>query len=154
MPENMVLIGTSGWHYPHWSECFYPAKLPKSKWLAWYASYFSCFELNNSFYKLPNIKTIRQWLDQTPDNFVFALKASRLMTHLKKLKNCQEVLDNFLDSIRHFENKLGPILFQLPPHWHINTERLEAFLELLPPELNYVFGFRDPSWHNFALQKS
>jgi len=153
MPKDKILIGTSGWHYPHWQSRFYPEDLPKTKWLTWYSTHFSCVELNNSFYRLPSKKTIRQWVEQTPDDFVFAVKASRLITHMKKLRNCKDALDKFINAIVYFENKLGPVLFQLPPHWHINAERLEGFLEMLPRNLSYTFEFRDATWHDEKIYR-
>ena len=147
MLNDKIQIGTSGWHYFHWQGGFYPDDLPKTKWLTWYATHFSCVELNNSFYSLPRKETIRQWVEQTPEDFIFAVKANRLITHLKKLRNCKDALERFMDTIACFENKLGPVLFQLPPNWHVNAERLEDFLEILPRGLGYAFEFRDTTWH-------
>ncbi len=140
-------IGTSGWHYRHWRRCYYPPGLPADKWLTWYAKDFDCVEINNSFYKLPPAETIGRWCTDTPAGFLFAVKASRLITHLKKLKDCEEPLAVFLERISHFGPKLGPVLFQLPPYWHVNLARLETFLDLLPAHCCYSFEFRDPSWH-------
>lgn len=140
-------MGTSGWHYPHWRDRFYPEGLATDRWLAYYAARFDCVELNNSFYRLPTPETIRSWVRATPEAFLFAVKASRLITHMKKLRDCEQHLAVFLETIGHFGAKLGPILFQLPPRWHVNTARLEAFLGLLPPHQGYAFEFRDPSWH-------
>ena len=140
-------IGTSGWHYDHWRGPFYPPEVPKSRWLAYYAERFSCVEVNNSFYRFPSDKTIRAWLDSVPPGFRFALKASRYITHQKKLKDCAGPLKRFLDRAALFGERLGPVLFQLPPHWRANTERLEEFLSLLPRELRCALEFRDPSWH-------
>jgi uncharacterized protein YecE (DUF72 family) len=153
MPKYKIQIGTSGWYYPHWQSRFYPDNLPKTKWLTWYATHFSCVELNNSFYRLPRKETIRQWVEQTPADFVFAVKANRLITHMKKLRNCKDTLDRFVDTIACFENKLGPVLFQLPPHWHINADRLEIFLEMLPRNLGYAFEFRDATWYDEKIYR-
>ncbi len=142
-----IHIGTSGWHYRHWRGRYYPQTLLAKKWLAFYARDFHCVEVNNSFYRLPSSKTITQWTELTPAGFVFAVKASRLMTHMKKLKDCQEPLQQFLQAVTGFGDKLGPILFQLPPRWHLNLERLRDFLQILPKERRYAFEFRDPSWH-------
>ncbi|HHJ40215.1 MAG: hypothetical protein AXA67_07065 [Methylothermaceae bacteria B42] len=142
-----IHIGTSGWHYEHWRGRYYPLTLPTGEWLTFYARDFHCVEVNNSFYRLPSPKTVAQWTQQVPDGFIFAVKASRLMTHMKKLKNCQAPLQQFLRVVSGFGDKLGPILFQLPPRWHLNLERLRDFLHILPKEYQYTFEFRDPSWH-------
>jgi len=142
-----IHIGTSGWHYRHWRQRFYPAELAPSAWLAYYAREFNGVELNNSFYRLPAETTIRQWVEQTPADFLFAVKASRLITHRRKLHDCDEIMQTFLNRLRGFGDKLGPILFQLPPRWRVNPERLQAFLQHLPAEHRFTFEFRDPSWH-------
>lgn len=140
-------IGTSGWHYKHWLTTFYPEKLPASKMLDYYVREFDTVELNNSFYKLPEVKTFTAWRDATPPNFEFAVKASRFITHNKKLKDPQNALEKFLPRAEALGKKLGPILFQLPPKWRINLERLEEFLAVLPRYHRYTFEFREPSWH-------
>lgn len=145
--DGGVHIGTSGWHYRHWKGLFYPEELSTTQWLGWYAQHFGCVELNNSFYKLPTASAVRSWVDQTPDEFVFAVKASRLITHMKKLHRCEESLATFLDVIDGFGEKLGPLLFQLPPRWRADPERLERFLDLIAPRYTCVFEFRSPDWH-------
>jgi uncharacterized protein YecE (DUF72 family) len=142
-----VRIGTSGWHYKHWLGTFYPERFPASKMLEFYYQRFDTVELNNSFYKLPNVSTFECWRDATPRNFLFAVKASRFITHNKKLKDPQNALDNFLPRAEALGKKLGPILFQLPPMWKLNLERLEEFLDALPRYHRYTFEFREPSWH-------
>lgn len=142
-----IRIGTSGWHYKHWARSFYPEKLPATKMLDYYTREFDTVELNNTFYKLPEIETLRGWRDATPSQFVFAVKASRFLTHNKKLKDPQNALNNFLPRAEVLGAKLGPILFQLPPKWKINLARLEEFLSALPPHHHYAFEFREPSWH-------
>src|SRR3954467_9173587 len=141
-----VRIGTSGWHYKHWLGTFYPERFPASKMLEFYYQRFDTVELNNSFYKLPNVSTFECWRDATPRNFLFAVKASRFITHNKKLKDPQNALDNILLRAEHLGKKLGPVLFQLPPKWKLNLERLQALLEILPPEHRYTFEFRELSW--------
>jgi uncharacterized protein YecE (DUF72 family) len=141
-------IGTSGWHYKHWVGNFYPPKTPASRMFALYAEHFDTVELNNSFYRLPNVETFREWRDAAPRNFLFAVKASRLITHNLKLKNPQNALDNILSRADVLGRKLGPVLFQLPPHWKKNVERLEAFLSVLPRYHRYVFEFREPTWNS------
>lgn len=139
-------IGTSGWNYEHWKGPFYPKDLAAEELLAHYAGTFSCTEVNSTFYGLPDRKSIDQWLDATPDAFTFATKASRYLTHMKKLNEPREALDRFLEVADWFGNRLGPLLYQLPPNWKANLERLETFLQMLPKERRHVFEFRDHSW--------
>jgi uncharacterized protein YecE (DUF72 family) len=140
-------VGTSGWHYDQWRGPFYPPGLPKTGWLEYYARRLACVEVNNSFYRFPSPKAIRGWLDAVPLGFRFAIKASRYITHQKKLKNCGEPLRRFLGQYTLFGDRAGPILFQLPPRWRVNLERLADFLALLPPDIACTFELRDPSWH-------
>ena len=142
-----IHVGTSGWHYRHWIDHFYPAELRSNDWLAYYARRFSCVEINNSFYRLPSAGSVDTWLQQTPVDFTFTLKASRYITHMKKLKDCAAPLEEFLNLARQFDERLTVILFQLPPRWHVNAQRLADFLTLLPDGLAYAVEFRDPSWH-------
>jgi len=114
--------------------------------LEFYRRHFNTVELNNSFYRLPTVSAFQQWRRLTPPDFVFAVKASRFLTHNKKLKDPEQALENFLPKVKHLGRKLGPILFQLPPKWKINHERLEAFLKALPRQFRYVFELRDQSW--------
>jgi uncharacterized protein YecE (DUF72 family) len=139
-------IGTSGWHYEHWRGRFYPPELPKSKWLDFYSRYFSTVELNNSFYRLPSESTFANWRDSSPANFTFAVKVSRFITHIKKLRNAKEPVENFLSHARFLKSKLGPFLYQLPPNMKRNDEVLEDFLSILPLGLLHVFEFRNQSW--------
>ncbi len=143
---NLVHIGTSGWHYDHWKGPFYPKGLPAEDLLAYYADHFQTVEINNTFYQLPEVKTLTKWRLRVPSGFIFAVKASRYITHRKKLKDTEEPVANFLERIAVLEDKLGPILFQLPPHWNFNSQRLESFLQTLPAQHKYAFEFRDPSW--------
>jgi uncharacterized protein YecE (DUF72 family) len=142
-----IRVGTSGWHYKHWRGAFYPDDLASTKWLAYYVARFSTVEVNNSFYKLLSPSAVIQWYEATPKDFLFAVKASRYITHNKRLSDAQDSYGRFFASVAGFKEKLGPILFQLPPHWSVNGERLEAFLAMLPPRHRYAFEFRDPSWH-------
>ncbi|HEU5232762.1 MAG TPA: DUF72 domain-containing protein [Terriglobales bacterium] len=141
-----IRIGTSGWHYKHWVGKFYAEKFPASKMLAYYYEKFDTVEINNSFYMLPKIETLSGWREATPRNFEFAIKASRFLTHNKKLKEPENALNNFLPRAEALGKKLGPILFQLPPKWGINLERLSEFLEALPKYHRYTFEFRELSW--------
>lgn len=143
----MIRIGTSGWHYAHWRGCVYPPELPASAWLAEYARRFRCVEVNNSFYRLPSAASVAAWVAQTPPGFLFAVKASRYITHLKRLASSGEALGRLLTMAEGFGIKLGPILFQLPPHWHLSLARLRELLANLPRGHRYVFELRDPSWH-------
>ena len=143
---EMIHIGTSGWHYDHWLGPFYPPGLPKSRFLEFYSERFKAVEINNSFYRLPEKETFLQWQKTVPADFVFAVKASRYITHMKKLKDPEDPVSNFLDKASGLGDKLGPILFQLPPHWKVNLERLATFLQALPAGRRYVFEFRDSSW--------
>lgn len=145
-----IHIGTSGWNYDHWSGPFYHEELPKDKWLEHYQGQFQTVEVNNTFYHLPNTETVENWKNTVPDHFTFSAKASRYITHMKKLKEPQESLDNMLNVFKAFGEKLGPVLFQLPPHWNFNEERLRNFTDLLPEDVRAVFEFRDESWINDA----
>lgn len=139
-------IGTSGWHYRHWLGNFYPAGTPPNDWFKSYASRFGTVELNNSFYQLPPAATFEGWAEAAPAHFLFAVKASRYITHNKKLQDAGEALTLFFNHALRLGRKLGPVLFQLPPHWGFNGERLEEFLSILPKRLRYVFEFRNPEW--------
>jgi uncharacterized protein YecE (DUF72 family) len=139
-------IGTSGWHYHHWVGAFYPHNLPHGAFLEYYANHFATAEINNSFYRLPEKKTLLRWRDAVPEGFVFSVKASRYLTHMKKLKDPREPLERLFDRVSVLGSKLGPILFQLPPRWRLNPERLKGLLEILPKNHRYAFEFRDYSW--------
>jgi len=141
-----IRIGTSGFHYKHWKGPFYPKKIQEAAMLDFYAQCFDTVELNNSFYRLPSESAFDEWRDATPDNFVFAVKASRFLTHNKKLKDPENAVDNLLPRAVRLNRKLGPLLFQLPPKWRINAERLRGLLQILPAELRYTFEFRELSW--------
>jgi uncharacterized protein YecE (DUF72 family) len=148
MTRCALHIGTSGWHYKHWVGSFYPPKTPASRMFEFYAKHFDTVELNNSFYKLPTVESFREWRDAAPRNFLFSVKASRFITHNLKLKNPQNALDNILSRADELGKKLGPVLFQLPPRWKRNVERLDEFLSVLPRYHRYVFEFREPTWHH------
>lgn len=141
-----IRIGTSGFHYKHWEGPFYPQKIPAAAMLDFYAQHFDTVELNNSFYRLPEAGAFDCWRSSTPANFVFAVKASRFITHNKKLKDPENALDNLLPRAAHLDNKLGPVLFQLPPKWRANPERLRNLLLILPTDVRYAFEFREHSW--------
>ncbi|HTM47904.1 MAG TPA: DUF72 domain-containing protein [Bryobacteraceae bacterium] len=153
MALGSVHVGTSGWHYPHWRGPFYPEKLPASKMLEFYARYFDTVELNNTFYRLPLESGLEPWRSTTPRGFQFAVKGSRFITHMKKLKDPEVAIGRFFERIDRLKPKLGPIVFQLPPFWGIDTERFAAFLRALPKRHRYAFEFRNPTWHTEAVYR-
>ncbi len=144
--KDKIHIGTSGWHYKHWKGPFYPKDMQASDFLDYYVKHFDTAEINNSFYNLPEAKTLRQWRDTVPEEFLFSVKASRYITHMKKLKDPKKSLSTLLRRLQSLGDKMGPILFQLPPKWKVNAERLRSFLEMLPEDRKYTFEFRDHSW--------
>jgi uncharacterized protein YecE (DUF72 family) len=141
-----VRIGTSGWVYNHWRGILYPADLPPRDWFVAYAAVFDTVEINNSFYRLPKAATFAAWRDQTPPGFLYAVKASRFLTHMKKLKDPEEPLRRFFERADQLGPALGPVLYQLPPHWQVNLERFAHFLAALPKGYQHVVEFRDASW--------
>ena len=155
-PQSEILkglyIGTSGYNYPHWwNGTFYPSDLPQKKWLEFYAEYFNTVELNVSFYRLPQKEVFQGWYKRTPKQFVFAVKGSRFITHIKRLKDCREPLSLLMDHASPLKEKLGVVLWQLPPQFEFQKERLEEFcvlLSTLPRSKGHrhVFEFRNKSW--------
>lgn len=148
MKDAQLFIGTSGWHYKHWRGSFYPEKLPASKMLEFYTQHFRTVELNNTFYRLPQPNGLANWHDSTPADFHFALKGSRFLTHMKKLKDPAPAIERFFERADMLQEKLGPIVFQLPPNWEVDAERLENFLRELPRGHRYAFELRNPTWHS------
>ena len=142
----MLRIGTSGWSYKHWQGLFYPENLPPSGWLEFYAQNFDTVELNSPFYHLPKKKTFENWRRRTPKDFIFSLKGSRFISHILKLNGAREPLQNLLENAGGLKEKLGPVLFQLPPNFSCDLERLEKFLKILPKEQRFTFEFRHESW--------
>ena len=145
--KSSILVGTSGWHYRHWRGPFYPDKLAADRMLAFYVEQFTSVELNNTFYRLPPPGAAAEWRRRTPPEFVFAAKGSRFITHMKKLRDPKPALRRYFEHLRGLGSKLGPIVFQLPPHWPLDLERFEAFLNALPARRRYAFEFRHPSWN-------
>jgi uncharacterized protein YecE (DUF72 family) len=152
---SKVFVGTSGWTYDGWRGPFYPMDIPKKDWLIWYASQFPSTEINGSFYRTPSLEAVRNWQKQTPKGFLFAWKASKFITHWKRLsaksENSIELMETRLTAL---SPKVGPVLFQLPPQFQRNDQRLSAFLEMLPRRHSYAFEFRHKSWYDdgiFAL---
>jgi len=143
-----VLIGTSGWHYESWRGPFFPKGMPVKYHLQFYASQFATTELNSVFYRTPTPAAVKAWREQTGDDFLFAWKASKFITHWKRLSqksvNSLELLE---DRLSLLGAKAGPILFQLPPHFEADPDRLTAFLKLLSNKRRFSFEFRHPSWY-------
>ena len=142
-----VRIGCSGWSYRHWRGGFYPAGLPAKRQFEHYAERFDTAEINGSFYRLPSEQAVRTWADKAPDGFVFAWKASRYITHNKKLKDCAASIELVFGRMDGLGEHFGPVLFQLPPNLHFNPARLGDFLALLPRQRRHVVEFRHPSWY-------
>jgi uncharacterized protein YecE (DUF72 family) len=142
-----VRIGCSGWAYPHWRERFYPKGLPQRRWLAHYAEHFDTVEINNTFYRLPSASAVEGWVEQSPPGFVFAVKASRYLTHIKRLKTLDPYLERFFEPLEPLVRgeKLGPLLWQFPQNFHRDDGRLEHALRALPPG-RHAFEFRHDSW--------
>ncbi|MCU1229391.1 MAG: hypothetical protein JWO97_2275 [Acidobacteria bacterium] len=146
-----IRIGTSGWHYKHWIGRYYPEDIKPAGMLAHYLRDFDTVELNNTFYQLPKEESFDAWRDATPRDFLFAVKGSRFLTHMIKLKDAERGLVNFIPRAQRLGAKLGPILWQLPPRWNVNVERLEEFLQRLPPEHRYSFELRNETWMTDAV---
>jgi uncharacterized protein YecE (DUF72 family) len=144
--RGQVRVGTSGWVYRHWRGVFYPSGLRTADWLRFYARHFDTVEINNTFYRLPSETALSLWREQAPLGFLYAVKASRFLTHRKKLKDPEEPVETILGLARRLGDRLGPLLYQLPPHWHRDVPRLDHFVGLLPRDLTHVVEFRDPSW--------
>ena len=148
-------IGCSGWNYKSWRGRFYAAELPSSRWLNYYTSVFDTVEINNTFYRLPEKSTFAAWRKQMPPGFLVSVKASRFLTHIKRLKDPEEPVDRLFSRAKALGPRLGPVLYQLPPNFfrnEVNVERLEIFLDALPCRINrravdHVFEFRHPSWY-------
>jgi uncharacterized protein YecE (DUF72 family) len=144
-----VWIGTSGYVYRHWRKgVFYPAGLKIREELGYYAARFPTVELNNPFYRLPTPEMFDRWRETTPPGFRFAVKASRYITHIKRLLNVEDEVTLFMERANQLGSKLGPVLFQLPPNQQKDLPRLQAFLPLLRPDQQWVIEFRHPSWHS------
>ncbi len=139
-------VGTSGYNFPEWKGSFYPPKLPSKKWLEYYAQQLDTVEINYTFYRMPSAKTVAGWDAATPDAFTFVLKAPQRMTHIARLKNIEEPLRYFCDTVRKLNAKLGSVLFQLPPNFKKDIERLEGLLRQFPSDVRAACEFRHASW--------
>jgi len=144
--HGIARIGTSGFHYNHWKAVFYPDALPKSKWFSHYAQQFDTVEINNTFYHLPSAAAFDSWKKQAPPGFLYALKFNRYGSHWMRLKKPRETIGNFLEAAMHLGQFLGPVLVQLPPHWHVDAGRLDNFLAGAPGSLRWAVEFRNPTW--------
>lgn len=156
MNENNIFIGTSGWMYEHWQDVFYDRSLAKEKWLSYYARFLNTVEINTSFYGLPKLQTFEKWESKAPVNFLFAVKANRFITHVKKLKDPEESLEKFMENVKGLKEKLGPILFQLPPGWNSDYERLQNLLQILSAKYKayeFAFEFRNQTWINEKIDE-
>jgi uncharacterized protein YecE (DUF72 family) len=142
----VIHVGTSGWQYGQWRGRFYPRGLPQRAWLEHYVSVFSTVEVNNSFYQLPKEETFDRWRQTTPRDFLFAVKASRYITHIRRLREAKDSVDLFWSRATHMRSKLGPVLFQLPPNFKADPPLLASFLRVLPKRMRAAFEFRDDSW--------
>jgi uncharacterized protein YecE (DUF72 family) len=141
-----ALVGVSGWQYPDFAQRFYPENLEKTAQLTYYADQFPTVEINSTFYHLPREQTVKNWREKVPEGFIFSVKASRYITHMKNLLEPQETLPKFYERIAHLGDKCGPILFQLPPYWELDFERLKIFLDHLPQDHQHTIEFRNPTW--------
>lgn len=144
--EVTVFIGTSGWHYPHWRPRFYPAKMGTSKWLGFYSDRFATVEVNNAFYRLPEKKTFAKWREETPDDFVVAVKVSRYITHVLRLRECADPVSRFVERATALGPRLGPFLLQLPPNLRCDPAGLDATLSAFGSEARVAVEARHSSW--------
>jgi uncharacterized protein YecE (DUF72 family) len=142
----MHWIGTSGFQYPEWKEKFYPADLSTKKMLSYYGERFTSTEVNYSFRRIPSRETLARWHDSTPKTFKFSFKAPQRITHFARLVDCNEILEAFIGALSTMNEKLGVVLFQLPPQFKKDTARLGTFLNIIPAKVRSAFEFRDPSW--------
>lgn len=145
-PTGRAYFGTSGWSYKSWEGTFYPPGLPRTQHFAFFATQFSTVEINLTFYRLPRLKTVQAWRDHAPAGFVYAIKGSRFITHMKKLLNTAEALEEFFRCLEPLRRRVGVILWQLPPFLSKDVPRLDAFLSHLPKAYEYAVEFRHPSW--------
>jgi uncharacterized protein YecE (DUF72 family) len=147
MKRGAARVGCSGWQYKHWRGDFYPADVPVGRWFEHYAARFDTVEINNSFYRLPEAETFARWRERAPLRFLFAVKASRFLTHMKKLKEPEEPIARLFERMQPLGRRLGPVLYQLPPGWKLDLGRLEHFLQALPQRIRHVMEFREPTWY-------
>jgi uncharacterized protein YecE (DUF72 family) len=149
----VLYVGTSGWQYAHWKRVFYPAKLPPSEWLPYFAERFQTVEVNNTFYMLPEASVFEQWRRHTPSDFIFALKMSRYLTHLKRLHDPADPVKRFKERARKLGPKLGPILLQLPPNLAADVERLDETMSVLGRSVKVAVEFRNDAWFTLETRR-
>jgi uncharacterized protein YecE (DUF72 family) len=148
-----IRVGTSGWVYKDWRGRFYPAELSTADWFGFYNQHFDTVEINNTFYRRVAESVFTAWRDQAPRGFLYAVKASRVLTHRKKLIDAADFLPGILNPAKLLGPHLGPVLYQLPPRWHVNVDRLRAFCEVLPKGFRHLIEFRDPTWYVPAVRE-
>lgn len=141
-----VFVGTSGWTYNHWRGAFYPIGGPRSHWLDFYADRFNSVELNATFYRSIGERTFANWYTRTPPGFVWSVKANRYITHIRRLHEAQEPMERFLSSVAALQEKLGPVLMQLPPNLAYEKSIFESFVRLLPASMKFAIEARHPAW--------
>lgn len=149
-----VVIGTSGWQYDDWRAVLYPQGVPKARWLEHFTTVFPAVEVNNTFYNLPKEKTFADWATRTPEGFTFACKASRFITHIRRLQDVSEPVTTFVERASVLGPKLGPVLYQLPPSQKRDDKLLEAFLDVLPSHPRAAIEFRNETWYDPAVFKA
>lgn len=145
---TQVLSGTSGYSFKEWKGNFYPAKLADKKLLPFYAERLPCVELNNTFYRMPTVSAVNGWCSAVSETFRFSVKAPQRITHLKRLKDVDDLVRAFAELVHAFGNKLGVVLFQFPPQFGLNMERLERWGELWPTSVPTALEFRNPAWNS------
>jgi uncharacterized protein YecE (DUF72 family) len=141
-----VIVGTSGWQYRDWKGRLYPKDLPQREWLTYFSERFPVVEINNTFYMLPKEETFTRWREVSAERFLFVVKANRYLTHIRRLRDCEEPLQRFWSHCLRLGPKLGPVLFQLPPNFGADLDRLRDFLRILPNGIRAAFEFRHRSW--------
>lgn len=145
-------VGTSGYGYKEWRGIFYPEKIPPKEMLRFYGERLNAVEINYTFYHMPTEKVLSSWVGQVPEDFAFALKAPRVITHIKRLKDVGEEADYFFTTLSSaLGPRLGAVLLQFPPYFHADRERLEGFLTLIPPAIRCAFEFRSPTWREEGI---
>lgn len=153
---KLILIGTSGFSYPHWKEVFYPRDVAQSKWLEYYSQHFATVELNVTFYRLPSKECFNNWYKRTPKKFKYTIKGSRYITHIKKMKDCKDELQLLFKTASPLAEKLRCCLWQLPPSFKVDLDRLKSFIKLISQYKNikHAFEFRHVSWYTQEVLKT
>jgi uncharacterized protein YecE (DUF72 family) len=149
-----IIVGTSGWQYSQWKGLFYPKDVPQRDWLPFFSERFPAVEINNTFYMLPREEVFDGWRKRSAEGFTFAVKASRYITHVRRLRDCREPLRRFWTNTRHLGPKLGPVLFQLPPNLRADLDLLRSFIDLLPKDMRAAFEFRHPTWESGEVHEA